>query len=213
MASHPTLRFLDAAWLRKNHGVVVVFATVVSLEIFRTLGIAAPNPQLFTALAITYAAYSGGYAGGLAGAAVGVGYALYFFSSPGDLFHYTDISRAKVIVNLITLPAIAVLVSRLNYLLAKSIRSQTGRFIERANAPILGLDRTGKVTIWNENLEKITGRPEEEITGQDLAALLANEVQRTALGEAIDAALDGMDSPSLERFQRTRNHFKDSLWA
>jgi PAS domain S-box-containing protein len=148
MSSRPSLRFSNARWLRKHHGVGVVFATVVLLEILRQLGIAAPNPQLFTALAITYAAYSGGYAGGLAGAAVGVAYALYFFSSPGDLFQYSAINRAKVIVNLITLPGIAVLVSRLNYLLSKSIRSQVDQTLQETESRLRDFAEAGVDRFW-----------------------------------------------------------------
>ena len=89
-------------WFDRFHGAFVVLGTVVLLEVSRRLGVLAPNPQLFTALAVTYAAYRGGYAGGLVGAAIGVGYAFYFFSSPDELFHFTAINRAKVIVNIIT---------------------------------------------------------------------------------------------------------------
>jgi PAS domain S-box-containing protein len=163
-----------------------------------------PNPQLFTALAITYAAYRGGYAGGLVGAAIGVAYALYFFSSPDGFFHYTANNRVKVAVNVITLPAMALLVSRLSHKLAASLHGHTERFVESANAPILGVDREGKVSVWNRSLEKATGWSERELKNRSLADLLPSEEQKTAFEEAFEAVLDGHDTPSLEFSISTR---------
>lgn len=63
----------DRGWIQNTHGILVVLATIIMLEVFRRMGLFVPNPQLFTALAVTYAAYCGGYTGGLTGAAIGVG--------------------------------------------------------------------------------------------------------------------------------------------
>ncbi len=199
------LRYSDGNWFDRFHGPFAVLGTVVLLELSRLLGLSAPNPQLFTALAITYAAYRGGYAGGLAGAAIGVAYAFYFFSSPDDLFHYTATDRAKVVVNIITLPAIALLVSRLNQRLAASLHGRTERFIESANAPVLGVDRNGKVTLWNSSLEKATGWSERELKDRRLADLLPSEEQKAAFREAFEAVLDGHDTSSLELSISTRS--------
>jgi PAS domain S-box-containing protein len=130
------------------HGTLVVLGTIIALELFRRAGISAPNPQLFTALAITYAAYSGGYLGGLAGAGIGVGYAFYFFSSPGELFHYTEITRAKVIVNIITLPSIAILVSHLSDKLAKNVRAKAEQALHESEARFRGAFESAGVGVF-----------------------------------------------------------------
>jgi PAS domain S-box-containing protein len=187
-------RYSDGNWFDRFHGSFVVLGTVVLLELSRQLGILVPNPQLFTALAVTYAAYTGGYAGGLAGAAIGIAYALYFFSSPDELLHFTAINRAKVFVNVITLPAIALLVSRLSHRLAASLVDRSQRFIESANAPILAVDREGRVSLWNDNLEKATGWSENDTKSRNLAELLPDEEQRTMFAEALEAIFKGHDA-------------------
>ncbi len=188
----------DVNWTDRLLGSLVVLGTVVLLEASGRLGVLAPNPQLFTALAVTYAAYRGGYAGGLIGAAIGIGYAVYFFSSPDDLFHFTAINRAKVVVNMITLPAIALLVSRLSQKLAASLRDRAQRFIESVNAPILGVDREGLVSLWNDSLEKATGWSEKDTKDRNLAEMLSDEEQRVAFAQALESVRDGHDAATLE---------------
>ncbi len=46
-------------------GPVLTTAVVAAIEAGRFFDLTIPNPQLFTAVAITFAAYSGGYRGGL----------------------------------------------------------------------------------------------------------------------------------------------------
>jgi K+-sensing histidine kinase KdpD len=95
-------------------GPMVTLAVVTMVESGHHLGFTIPNPQLFAALAITYSAYVSGYRGGLLSAAIGVAYAVHFFSVPGELFTYKAGSLEKVLVNSITLPMIDILVSKLN---------------------------------------------------------------------------------------------------
>lgn len=180
-----------------THGIAVVLGTVSLLELLRQIGHAMPNPQLFTAVAVTYAAFSGGYKGGLAGAFIGVAYAFYFFSSPDGLFQYTAVNSSKVAVNAVTLPAIALMVSVLKHRLAASIHDQAQRFILAANAPILRVDRKGKISLWNRNLARLTGRSPDDLNGHSLAELLSGEEQKSALKEAFDAALEGRETSNL----------------
>ncbi len=200
MARKQPLETLTALPLDGLRGSLIVLATVLLLELSRQLGHSAPNPQLFTAVAVTYAAFSGGYAGGLAGAFIGVGYALYFFSSPDGHFHFhfTEINSAKVVVNAITLPAIALLVSRLKHGLAASLQNQTQRFIASANAFILGVDRDGRITVWNDKVERLTGYSLDELNGQRLDELLSDDAHKTAIKSALDAALAGRETSNLD---------------
>ncbi|MDH3239743.1 MAG: PAS domain S-box protein [Alphaproteobacteria bacterium] len=143
----PSLSLRQDLFIR-THGALLVLGTIFVLELCRRAGISVPNPQLFTALAITYAAYSGGYMGGLAGAAIGVGYAFYFFSAPGELFHYTEITRAKVIVNIITLPSIAILVSHLSDKLTKNLRAQAEQALSESEARFRGAFENAGVGVF-----------------------------------------------------------------
>jgi PAS domain S-box-containing protein len=144
-----------------------VFAVI---EAGRLFDLTIPNPQLFAAVAITFAAYSGGYRGGLLSAAIGIAYAFYFFATPGEVFSYTNSNIMKVIVNIITLPSIAILVSELNRKYKDSINNEVSAFFANANAPILALDAHGRVTIWNRYLENMTGYGKEEVLGRPLHA-------------------------------------------
>ncbi len=100
-------------WFAGIGGAAVVSATVAVIEFFRQLGVSVPDPQLVMALAITCAAAKGGRRDGLAGAAIGVAYAAYSLAMPGGIFQYDAVGAAGVMVNLVTLPAIALLVSGL----------------------------------------------------------------------------------------------------
>ena len=191
--------------LEGAHGIVVVLGTVVILEILRQAGLAAPNPQLFTAVAVTYAAYVGGYGGGLIGAFIGVAYAFYFFSSPEGIFHYTPVTSKKVAVNLITLPAIALLVSNLNRRLAKSLHGRGQRFMDTANAPIMGIDKEGRIKVWNKKIAQLTGWALSELNDRQMVELLSNGEQESTFKVAIDAALDGHETSSFELSLASKN--------
>lgn len=176
------------------HGVAVTLGTVLFLDLSRRLGFTIPNPQLFTAVAVIYAAYVGGYRGGLIGAGIGVAYAFYFFLSPDGLFLYSAEAAKKVAVNLVTLPAMALLVSRLNHRLVTSIHSHTSRFIDGANAPIFATDGNGAITVWNRKVAELTGWSKEEVKGRKLTALIADPEQLGALAAMIDATRQGRDT-------------------
>ncbi|NQU72071.1 MAG: PAS domain S-box protein [Rhodospirillales bacterium] len=178
--------------------LAVVLVTVALLELLRRVGHAVPNPQLFTAVAVTYAAFVGGYRGGLAGASIGIAYALYFFSSSEGYLQYSAINSAKVLVNIITLPAIALMVSTLKHRLAASVHNQTQRFIRSANAPILGVDRDGKLTVWNDNLTRLTGWTIDNLNDRCLTDLLSLKEQKAALKIVLDGASDDRETSNLD---------------
>jgi PAS domain S-box-containing protein len=192
---------------RSMHGVIVVLATVGLLEFLRFLGLAAPNPQLFTAVAVTYAAYAGGYRGGLMGAAIGVGYALYFFSSPDGLFHYTSTGLSKVVVNFITLPMIAILVSKLNAKLMASLRDQSDQrhrlLTTVVPVGIFEADRDGKYTYVNETWSNITGISSDKAAGSGwLTALWPEDSEQVS--EEWRRAVENKSAFRMEyRFRRT----------
>jgi PAS domain S-box-containing protein len=151
-------------------GPALTAAIIAAIEAARLVDITIPNPQLFTAVAIAFAAYSGGYRGGLMSAAIGVAYAFYFFATPEAYFSYTDSNSKKIIVNIITLPSIAILVSELNRKYKDSINNEVNAFFVNANAPVLALDGRGCVIIWNRYLENMTGYRREDILGQPIHA-------------------------------------------
>lgn len=148
--------------------ISVVLLTVALLELLPSFGVVVPNPQLFVALAIIFAAYKGGYIGGLAGAAFGITYGVYFFALPDEWLAYTPDNGRRVIVNIIVMPVMAVLVASLRHRLAESVREQARAFIDNANAPIIGVDPSGLFRAWNAEAANITGCTLAEVRGRPL---------------------------------------------
>jgi PAS domain S-box-containing protein len=72
-----------------------------------------PNPAVIYLTAVVYATFSGGVSAGLVSGFVTLLYALYFFSSPGQFFHYTTENLFRVIVLALSTPAMVVMVGSL----------------------------------------------------------------------------------------------------
>jgi PAS domain S-box-containing protein len=179
-------------------GVAVVAGTIAALELSSMVGVEVPNPQLFTALAITFAAFIGGYAAGLTGAALGVAYGVYFFSTPGTFLEFTPANAARVAVNVITLPAIAILTSHLRYRLTRETFGRVRKFLDAAAAPIIGVDAKGLVNIWNDAAIAEIGWPREWVIGRPLTDLLTEEDEKKALSESLFKLVQGAASEGIE---------------
>ena len=98
---------------RRVAGIAVTAAVLAAIEILRRSVFPLPNAPAIYLLAVVYAAFQGGTGPGLVSAAMTVAYAAYFFSIPGQPFHYTDGNATRVVVWAITEPAIVLLVGTL----------------------------------------------------------------------------------------------------
>ncbi len=74
------------------------------------LDVHVPNPVLFFANAIVFSAFFGGMAAGMASVAVTLGFALVYWSVPGQLFHYVPRDVSRLIVLAMTMPPLGLLV-------------------------------------------------------------------------------------------------------
>src|SRR5438552_10967222 len=72
----------------------------------------------------------------------------------------------------------------------RSTYQELERFVEAIPDVIYVVDRTGRLTLWNQKLESVTGRAREALKGELLTDLLAEEDRepfRAALGAALEA--------------------------
>jgi len=72
------------------------------------------------------------------------------------------------------------------------------RFIQTANAPIFGVDVTGRVTEWNRKAEEVSGFTKEEALGQMLIDEFIAEENRYQVHCALERAWQGDESANFE---------------
>ena len=72
----------------------------------------------------------------------------------------------------------------------RSTYQELGRFVEAIPDVIYVVDRAGRLTLWNQKLEIVTGRGPEALRGELLTDLLVDD-ERAAFRAALDAGLEG----------------------
>ena len=73
------------------------------------------------------------------------------------------------------------------------------RLIDSANAPILGVDRDGRISEWNQNMSDLSGYTKSAVLGMPLATCDFIDVEnRTSVGDVLARALEGVDCRNLE---------------
>ncbi|OQR97186.1 hybrid signal transduction histidine kinase, partial [Achlya hypogyna] len=72
------------------------------------------------------------------------------------------------------------------------------RILERANAPIFGVDVNGRVNIWNKKAAELTQYAPEEVMGQDLVDAFIAPDYRQAVGSVLSQALNGVETANFE---------------
>ena len=69
-----------------------------------------PNPNVILLTVIVFLTFTGGFSSGIISGSIVIIYSFVFFSSPGQLFHYTIINLEKMIVIVIFIPIFILLV-------------------------------------------------------------------------------------------------------
>jgi signal transduction histidine kinase len=91
-------------------GPVLTLLILLGIEASNRWLFTIPNPAVIYFTAVVFAAFHGGILPGLVSAAVTLIYAAFFFSTPGAPFTFTPDNFARVIVLLISTPAVAIMV-------------------------------------------------------------------------------------------------------
>jgi two-component system, NtrC family, sensor kinase len=93
------------------------------------------------------------------------------------------------------------------------LRDYQARLLDSANALILGIDRTWRVTVCNRALLELTGVTRDDVLGRDVRDFLSGD-QRQSLTTALSAALSGQHHSALSVMLPTRKGVKvRSVWA
>ena len=85
-----------------------------------------PNPPALLVLAVVFAAFYGGLASGLASALIACLYFAYFFSIPGQPFHYAGDNLARVLIWAVATPGIAAMVGVLQRRAQRLLETKIG---------------------------------------------------------------------------------------
>lgn len=101
-------------WQRTG-GPLLTLSAVALIELLSRVAFTIPNPPAILLLLVVLSAFTGGTLSGLASAALAWLYFAYFFSIPGQIFHYADANFQRVLVWAVTTPAMAVMVGYLRH--------------------------------------------------------------------------------------------------
>ena len=106
---------------------------LIAIELLDKTLFKIPNPAPIYLIAVVYAAFTGGLPSGLVSAGITLLYAVYYFSTPGQLFHYSDDNLRNVIILAVTTPAIAIMVGILKQRVEQLACEQVTRKSDEAN--------------------------------------------------------------------------------
>jgi PAS domain S-box-containing protein len=95
---------------------------------------------------------------------------------------------------------------------AIGLRDYQARLLDSANALILGIDRTWRITVCNRALLELTGTTRDEVLGRDVRDFITGE-QRQQLTTAFSAALAGQHHAAFTVMLPTRKGPVRSVWS
>jgi PAS domain S-box-containing protein len=95
---------------------------------------------------------------------------------------------------------------------AIGLRDYQARLLDSANALILGIDRTWRITVCNRALLDLTGTARGELVGRDIRDFISTD-QRQQLTTAFAAALAGQHHAAVTVMLPTRKGPVRSVWA
>ncbi|MCH8818311.1 MAG: PAS domain S-box protein [Chloroflexi bacterium] len=73
------------------------------------------------------------------------------------------------------------------------VKHDAERLIETANAPIFAVDKTGRISEWNDKVSRITGFPRNEALGRPFVDSMVLESEKDRVAGVLSAALLGED--------------------
>ena len=95
---------------REVSGPLLTLGVAAVIELLSRTAFKIPNPPAFLLLMVVFSGFRAGLRSGLISAAAAWVYFAYYFSVPQQPFHYTDENLRRVLVWLVTTPAIALMV-------------------------------------------------------------------------------------------------------
>jgi two-component system, NtrC family, sensor kinase len=95
---------------------------------------------------------------------------------------------------------------------AIGLRDYQARLLDSANALILGIDRTWRITVCNRALLELTGTARDSVLGRDVRDFISGD-QRQALTTAFSAGLAGQHHTAFTVMLPTPNGRVRSVWS
>jgi len=80
----------------------------------------------------------------------------------------------------------------------KRVAHELRQLIDTANAPIFGINTSGRINEWNQTAAKITDYSKDEVMDKDLVEDFIPEDYKTSLKEVLDQALEGIETVNFE---------------
>lgn len=133
------------------------------IQLLAKISFTIPNPGALYNVTTAYAAFKGGLSCGLISATFTIINALFFFSIPGHLFHYTPENLKRILITIVTSPVLALMVGNLKQREERLAKSQAQAIAyEQSDAEIRKLnaqlemrvaERTAQLEAINQQLE------------------------------------------------------------
>jgi diguanylate cyclase (GGDEF)-like protein/PAS domain S-box-containing protein len=109
------LRSAEPDFRRSISGPLLAALSIALLEILSQTEFKVPNPPAILLLVVAFSSFRGGTRSGLVSAAMSCLYFAYYFSVPGQWFHYTHADFIRVAMWAVTTPAMALMIGFLRH--------------------------------------------------------------------------------------------------
>jgi PAS domain S-box-containing protein len=167
----------------QRRGLLVTAIAAAALVVVERTPLYVPNPGAILAAVVAYAAFLGGVRSGLMSAGIALIYSAYFFTVTAPSIE-GDNGR-RMVVLLLTTPAVAVVMGRLKDRLSRSraaqqkaqdeaeaTRSQLASIVESSEDAILSKSLDGTIRTWNRSATRLFGYAPEEAIGRPVTILI-----------------------------------------
>ena len=164
-----------ASYSRVLLGPLATLATVIVCEAVDQTPLFIPNPASLLAIVIAAAAAFGGWLPGLVSAAISFAYATWYFSIPGQSFHYTHENFRKVQILALALPSLALIVGWVQARATRAVRmaaeSAASRdlqhVLDHAQDAVFMTDAQNRFFHVNQGACALTGYAYHELVGMN----------------------------------------------
>ncbi|MBD1929649.1 PAS domain-containing protein [Trichocoleus sp. FACHB-90] len=120
---------MNISFWSQQSGPILTLVTIAIIELLSQTVFSIPNPAPIYLTSVVYATFSGSFPSGWISATITLVYALWFFSTPGELFHYADANAHSVLVLALTTPALVLMVGFLKHRVEKAVQLETANTI------------------------------------------------------------------------------------
>jgi PAS domain S-box-containing protein len=190
---------IDLKSFKAWSGLLITAIVIVAIQLISQTPYKIPNPPAILMMILVYSAFVGGILPGILSALFTCIYIAFFFSLPGEPFHYNEENLVRVIIWTIVIPSISWMVGHLKNQLILSerekeakIRDEMVRLIMNAIPDFISyVDKNETYQFVNNAYENWFQRSKESIEGYDVKTVLGEDAYKIS-GPHIKEALRGV---------------------